>query len=241
MGATMMRDMTVDRGSRPKPAGPRLWSGTVQFEPAGVQPRRPKPDGLRPAGSRQRRLLPSGWRPGGSDTPGAEPAESGPTIRAQPAPAGAGSEFRPRTQAGRRALARRRRRRTGPPGGAVAVVVRREFVRRGSVGRGVRVSAETVPVSAPREAVIGRWGRLASTFTVGVVLLSVASTMLHPAPRVSLVPVRVEPGDTLITMARAAQPDIDPGPVVEEIKRANALSGGDLRPGAVLLVPTEQP
>lgn len=142
-----------------------------------------------------------------------------------------GGDFVPRTEAGRRALRRRSRRRaTGPAGAAPAVAPR----------RGTRVSAEPEPVGAIREAVIGRWGRLATTISVITVVVVAGATMVHPAPRIALVPMRIGPGDTLVTLARSAQPDADPDRVVDEIKQANALSGSDLRSGTVLMVPSEQ-
>lgn len=142
-----------------------------------------------------------------------------------------GDGFLPRTAAGRRALHRRARRRaTGPAGAAVTVAPR----------RGTRVSAEPEPVSALREAVLGRWARLATTITVVGVLVVVGVTLMHPGPRITLVPVRIQPGDSLVTLARTAQPDADPGQVAEQIRQANALSGSDIRPGTVLLIPSEQ-
>ena len=175
---------------------------------------------------------PAGREGGGADAAGmgdpAAPARTSVVV----APADpAGGEFRPRTEAGRRALRRRSRRRaTRPVGAALAVPAR----------RGTRVSAEPEPMGAIREAVIGRWARLATTITVVTVLVVVGATMVHPAPRITLIPVRVGPGDTLVTLARSAQPDADPGRVVDDIKQANALSGSDLRSGTVLLVPSER-
>ena len=48
----------------------------------------------------------------------------------------------------------------------------------------------------------------------------------------------VHPGDSLWSIAHAVAPDADPRVVIDEIQRANGLSGGSIVPGERLAVPT---
>jgi hypothetical protein len=48
----------------------------------------------------------------------------------------------------------------------------------------------------------------------------------------------VHPGDSLWSIAHVVAPDADPRVVIDEIRRANGLSGGSIVPGERLAVPT---
>ena len=136
-----------------------------------------------------------------------------------------------RTAAGRKAV-RRRARKAGvrrPAGGALS----------GYPATVATVSGEHGPVDGgPAGARLGRWARLSTTVTVAVTLVVVGFGLLGGGAHVVTVPVTVRPGDTLLTIARAAQPDADTTAVEEAIREANGLSGDAVRAGQVLLVPS---
>ncbi len=136
-----------------------------------------------------------------------------------------------RTAAGRKAVRRRARRAAlrRPAGAALS----------GYPGTAATVSADHGPVDGgPAGVRLGRWARLGTTVTVTVVLVVVAASLFGGGSHVVTVPVTVRPGDTLLTIARAAQPDADASAVEEAIREANGLSGDAVRSGQVLLVPS---
>ena len=71
---------------------------------------------------------------------------------------------------------------------------------------------------------------------LGVVTGPVAHALSGPDPSVIRHYV-VRPGDTLWSIALAARPAVDPRIEIDQIQRANALSGSSITPGQRLAVP----
>lgn len=74
---------------------------------------------------------------------------------------------------------------------------------------------------------------LLAVVSVGRVALSAEGTGAAPAPRATV----VQPGDTLWSVSRRVAPEHDPRQVILALQQLNGLSGGEIRPGQVLLLP----
>lgn len=73
---------------------------------------------------------------------------------------------------------------------------------------------------------------------VGLGILANAGAGSPAVPERTAV-VRVEPGESLLQLARRVAPHADPAAVVDRIRDLNDLSDSSLRPGQPLTVPTE--
>lgn len=81
-----------------------------------------------------------------------------------------------------------------------------------------------------------------SALVIGVlsVTLATAAQATHDKPGSVynyLAKVTVAPGDSLWSVAEARDPDADTRLVIERIRQLNSLTGDQVRPGEVLLVP----
>ena len=78
------------------------------------------------------------------------------------------------------------------------------------------------------------------TVLLGALLLVVARLSAGAAPMTPSVPARavmtVQPGDTLWSIAQRAQPNSDPRPVVDHLRKVNHLNSVVLSPGQTLKV-----
>jgi hypothetical protein len=76
---------------------------------------------------------------------------------------------------------------------------------------------------------------------LAVVGLAILSNSVSGAPTVPhrTAVVRVEPGESLLDLARRVAPHSDPSAVVDRIRELNALPNSSLRPGQPLTVPSE--
>jgi len=100
------------------------------------------------------------------------------------------------------------------------------------------------PISrpAPRPARLTRRGRLVITLLCAVLLLGaavgVASSAFGEPGRDAARQVVVEPGDTLWSVARAADPEADPRDTIAAVRELNGLAAdAALVPGQALLLP----
>lgn len=139
------------------------------------------------------------------------------------------TELSPAVFAGRRPGA------TAPRRGLVAGKPHAVRVRVPQTGR-VIVPSPRPGVRLTRRGVIALW---VSTIVVAVGLLAFAYASWQPEPRsatggASLATVRVEPGDTLWSIAGRVAPQRDPRNVVDDLRRMNDLGSADLVPGEVL-------
>jgi nucleoid-associated protein YgaU len=78
---------------------------------------------------------------------------------------------------------------------------------------------------------------------VSVVLAGAAQALGHsggPArPGAGITKVRVQPGESLWTLAGAYDPNADPRQVIQEILQLNSMSTDQLQPGQVLWMPKD--
>jgi LysM domain len=121
-------------------------------------------------------------------------------------------------------------------------------MQRASVGR-VSVQAVAVPAGGLRLTRRGR--RVLTGFVMLVIIISamliwtsVAGAQAPSAgsaarsPYQGMTQIVVQPGQTLWSVAAAAEPSADPWTVIQQISDANALNGAQIQAGQLLWVPT---
>ena len=191
----------------------------VQFAPAGVGPfgpRRPSPPVVVP------------WVTGGSEREWVAPGRTAAGDQAERRRARRGEPTPNRHDAERPGRDRRSGDgRVGPRSGQVPVSPRRSTV---------QVGGSCLDADVPYR--MGRWARLATTVTVAVVFV-LAGWSLLAGTGPSVQDVVVQPGDTLVSIATAAQPGADVDAVVLEILELNVLGGAEPLPGQILQVPVQ--
>ena len=99
-------------------------------------------------------------------------------------------------------------------------------------------------ISAPRLRLTSRGRRAVAVACAGAVLVALAvipwrAVADQPAGTIPTgwATVTVDPGDTLWSLAQAADPGADPRPLIAEIRRVNGLGTSTLQPGQSLAVP----
>ena len=106
-----------------------------------------------------------------------------------------------------------------------------------------RVPVESA-ISAPGLRLTPRGRRAVAIACAGAVLVALAvipwrAVADQPAETIpsGWATIAVEPGDTLWSLAQAADPGADPRPLIAEIRRVNGLGASTLQPGQSLAVP----
>ena len=88
-----------------------------------------------------------------------------------------------------------------------------------------------------RMAVTGVSALLIGALSVGLATAAQATRAGSPPPGRPVARVAVQPGQSLWSLAEAYDPDADPRVVIGEIRQLNAMTGDQVRSGAVLWVP----
>ncbi len=88
-----------------------------------------------------------------------------------------------------------------------------------------------------RSAVTGLSALLIGALSMGLATAAQATRAGSPPPGPHVAKVTVQPGQSLWSLAEAYDPDADPRVVIQEIRQLNAMTGDQVRSGAVLWVP----
>jgi len=100
------------------------------------------------------------------------------------------------------------------------------------------VTADRGDAISVRDFALGRWARLAVTVALVGAAVMTGVFVLSAGSAESVADVTVVPGDSLWSIAQAADPGADPRGVVDAIRQLNALDGDVVAVGAVLRVPS---
>ena len=170
------------------------------------------------------------------------PRASGPVVTAPPA--GGPRVSAQRVSAERASVQRASVQQTGMPGVSVQRVrMQRASVQRVSV-RGTSVQPGQVRLTRRGRRVLTGLAMLVIVISAMLIWTSVAGSAQAPSPGgpaksayQGMTQIVVQPGQTLWSIAAAAEPSADPWTVIQQISDANALNGVQVETGQLLWVP----